>query len=57
MHESIKTSGSESQPSKVELMCTYVNKNATTTVSILHITTKPDFVPTKTSRLAMIFIS
>ena len=34
----IKTSGSESRPRKVELASAH--KNATTTVSILHITTK-----------------
>ena len=51
----IKTSGSESWPRKVEL--TRINKNVTTTVSILHITTGPDFVPTITSHMAMIFIS
>ena len=57
IHTYIKTSGSESRPRKVELMRTHINKNAKTTVSILHITTRPDFVPTKTSRMAMIFIS
>ena len=34
----IKTSGSESRPRKVELVSAH--KNVTTTVSILHITTK-----------------
>ena len=55
----IKTSGSKSQPRKVHRINAraYINKNATNTMSILHITMWPDFVPTKTSRLAMIFIS
>ena len=35
----------------------HMNKNAMTTVSILHITTRPGFVPTKTSHVAKIFIS
>ena len=54
----IKTSSSESQPRKVELTCTH-SKNVTTTVSvsILHITMKTIFIPTKTSLMAMIFIS
>ena len=35
----IKMSGNESQPRKIELASTH--KNATTTMSILHITTEP----------------
>ena len=35
----------------------HISKNTMVTVSILHVTTRPDFVPTKTSRMAMIFIS
>ena len=34
-----------------------INKNIMTAVSILHITTRPGFVPTKTSHMVMIFIS
>ena len=42
----IKTSGSESRPRKVELESAH-KKNATTTASILHITTKLVKTPTK----------
>ena len=52
----IKMSGSESRPRKVELSA-YINKNAMTTVSILQVNTRPGFVPTKISHMAMIFIS
>ena len=38
-------SGSESRPRKVKLMC--ANKNATTTMSILHITMELVNTPTK----------
>ena len=50
----IKMSSSELQPRKVELMHVH-SKNAMTTESILHITTKPVFVLTKTSLMAVIF--
>ena len=48
-------SGSESRPRKVELAS--VHKNATTTVSILHITTKLAKTPTKQPYRIDIFIS
>ena len=51
----IKMSSSESWPRKVELTRA-INKNVTTTVSNLYITTRLDFVPTKTSRMAMILL-
>ena len=38
LNDHIKTSGSELWPRKVELMCAF--KNATITVSIVHITTE-----------------
>ena len=41
----IKTSGIESRPSKVELVSAH--KNTTTTMSVLHITTKLVNTPTK----------
>ena len=49
-------SGSELWPRKVELTHAH-SKNATTTESILHATTKPVSVLTKTSFIAVIFIS
>ena len=52
----IKMSSSELQPRKVELTLAH-SKNSTTTVSILHLTTEPIFIPTKTSLTAFIFIS
>ena len=51
----IKTSGSESRPRKVELASAH--KKATTTVSILHITTKLVKTPTKQPYRIDIFIS
>ena len=45
--------GSESRPRKV---CTCIQNNVTNTKSILHITTKPVFVLTKTSLMTVIFI-
>ena len=52
----IKTSSSESWPRKVELnACAF--KIATTTVSILHITSKTVFVSAKTSFMAVVLIS
>ena len=50
-------SGSESWPREVELMRTHLKIPATTTVSILHITMETVFVSTKTSLMAMIFLS
>ena len=48
MRINIKMSGSELWPRKVELICAL--KTATIrTMSILHITMKPAFVPMKTS--------
>ena len=52
----IKTSGSESRPRKVELASAH-KKNATTTASILHITTKLVKTPTKQPYRIYIFIS
>ena len=52
----IKTSGSESRPRKVELASAH-KKNAMTTVSILHITTKLVKTPTKQPYHIDIFIS
>ena len=52
----IKTSGSESRPRKVELASAH-KKNATTTESILHITTKLVKTPTKQPYRIYIFIS
>ena len=52
----IKMSGSELRPRKVELTSMH-SKYVTTTKSILHITTNPVFVPTKTSLMAVIFIN
>ena len=52
----IKTSGSESRPRKVELASAH-KKNATTTASILHITTKLVKTPTKQPYRNDIFIS
>ena len=52
---SIKTSGSESRPRKVELA--NAHKNAMTTESILHITTKLVKTPTKQPYRIDIFIS
>ena len=52
----IKTSGSESRSRKVELTHAF-KKNATTTVGILHITTKPVLVAMITSLMTVIFIS
>ena len=51
----IKMSGSESWPRKIELTC--MHKNATTTMSILHITTKLVNIPTKQPYHIDIFIS
>ena len=56
MHVRIKTSGSESRPRKVELASAH-KKNATTTASILHITTKLVKTPTKQPYRIYIFIS
>ena len=53
--QNIKMSGSESWPSKLELMCAH-SKNATA-VKIYTITTRAGFELTKTSRMAMIFIT
>ena len=53
---SIKMSGSEFRPRKVELTHMH-SKNMMTTESILHITTKPVIVLTKTSFMAVIFVS
>ena len=52
----IKMGSSELRPSKVKIMSAHL-KNTTTTVNVLHITTMLVFVPTKTSLMAMIFIS
>ena len=52
----IKTSGSESRPRKVELTCVF-KKRDDYRERILHITTKPVFVLTNTSLMAVIFIS
>ena len=52
----IKTSGSESRPNKVELASAH-ETNATTTESILHITTKLVKSPTKQPYRIYIFIS
>ena len=53
----IKMSGSDSRPRKVELTRAH-SKNATTTVSIVHIRNNGAcFVFTKTNLMAMIFIS
>ena len=49
-------SGSESRPRKVELTHAH-SRNATTTVSTLHITSKTVFVSTKTSLMEVVFIS
>ena len=52
----INMGGSESRPMKVEL--THMDsKNATTTMSILKVTMKLIYVPTKTSLMAMIFLT
>ena len=55
-YDIIKTSGSESRPRKVELTRAH-SKNVTTTVSILHITTKLVLVATIISLMTVIFIS
>ena len=56
-HLKIKMSGSELQSRKVKLMHTHSEKTTTITMSILHITTKHVLVATKTSLMAVIFIS
>ena len=55
MNVIIKTSGSESRPREVELAS--AQKNATTTESILHITTKLVKTPIKQPYRIYIFIS
>ena len=52
----IKMSVSESQSRKVELTCMH-SKKRDDYCEYLHITTEPVFVSTKTSLMAMIFIS
>ena len=50
------TSGSESWPRKVELMCTHSFKKRDYHES-LHITMKPVIIPMETSLITLIFIS
>ena len=52
--KNIKTNGSELRPRKVDLTCAI--KNATT-VRIIHKATRPGFVLTKTSHMAVILTS
>ena len=53
-HPQNQMSSSESWPRKVELTCAYSRKAKP---KPLHITTKPVFVPMKTSLMSVIFIS
>ena len=56
MYSHNQMSHSQSRPRKVELMWVH-SKNTTTTMNILHITMEPVLVPTKTSLMAVIFVS